>query len=435
MARIIVSSLLAISLLAGSLPAQVVRRVADINPGPGGGGAGGLTVFQGSLYFTANDLPHGSDVELWRYDGTGVERAADIRPGSDGSSPWDLTVLGDTLYMAARGPTGPARLWQFDGDTAMQVPTAPASDQPQLDSFSELTVFDSKLFYRATLFGTYGTELWKSDGTDQDVIDLVPGTGHSGPKEFVEYNGSLYMNSRQQLWKLNAMATGATQMTNEPGSFSPESPAVFDGAIYFRAYDAAHGYELWRYQDGTNDAQRVSDIAPGTAFSSPSGMTVFRDKLYFSADDGVTGSELYSYDATNGAVLVHNINQTPPPTGGEDPEHHANPSEFFVFNDLLYFAADDGVHGRELWKYDGAGVPQLVADIYPGQYGSSVGGFAVYQDQLFFSANDGTLGGELSQLDDNALFALAVPEPSGLVLVALAGITLIALYRRSMFQP
>ena len=148
MTRILAIFVLLISLLAGSLPAQVVRRVADINPGPGGGGASGLTVFQGALYFTANDLPHGNDVELWRYDGTSVERAADIRPGFEGSSPWDLTVLGDTLYLAARGPSGPARLWQFNGSTATQVPAIPASDQPQLDTFSELTVFDGKLFYR-----------------------------------------------------------------------------------------------------------------------------------------------------------------------------------------------------------------------------------------------------------------------------------------------
>jgi ELWxxDGT repeat protein len=396
-------------LVSPVLSGQVIQ-VADINPGPGGGGAGGLTVYDGDLYFSANDLAGGNNTELWRYDGATTTLAAEIRPGTSGSSPSGLTVYNDKLYFAARGASGPTRLYQYDGASASVVST-------EFQGPEEFTLFDGKLFFRGTDFAIpkTGTELWKISGAGPPVlIDLVPGAGTSLPKQFVEYGGSLYFNSRQELWKLNAAASGATQVTdiaNGQGS-SPEHPVVFNNDIYFSAYDHVNGRELWRYNGGA--PVMVADIKPGGQYDSgnPSGMTVYNDAIYFTADNGVHGAELWRHD---GAVteMVANINATAPPSGGEDPEHHAWPMDFFVFGGLLYFAADDGIHGRELWSCNGETV-SLVADIYPGRYGSSVGGFAVYNERLYFSANNGQLGGELHTYNDAAgLFLLTAPPQPG----------------------
>ncbi|DAC55308.1 MAG TPA: hypothetical protein HA359_00885, partial [Candidatus Poseidoniaceae archaeon] len=59
----------------------------------------------------------------------------------------------------------------------------------------------------------------------------------------------------------------------------------------------------------------------------------------------------------------------------------------------LYFEANDGNNGDELWKYDGVNAPSMVADIYPGSSHSEPSYFMVFNNDLFFVAiNEGDLG-------------------------------------------
>ena len=70
-------------------------------------------------------------------------------------------------------------------------------------------------------------------------------------------------------------------------------------------------------------------------------------------------------------------------------------SPAYVFDDIVYFTADDGEHGKELWRSDGSRIgTYMLKDINSGQGGSVQYGShwpIEYQGELYFGANDGEL--------------------------------------------
>ncbi|GEM_PF-2767219 len=72
------------------------------------------------------------------------------------------------------------------------------------------------------------------------------------------------------------------------------------------------------------------------------------------------------------------------------------PTNFIEYNSKLYFKADNGSSGEELWVSDGtlAGT-QMLKDIYPGANGSFIASFTEYNGKLYFNASNGTTGYEL----------------------------------------
>ena len=110
----------------------------------------------------------------------------------------------------------------------------------------------------------------------------------------------------------------------------------------------------------------------GKEDSYPHTLLVFKERLFFVADDGKHGTELYQTDGTAaGTSLVKDIN----------PEGNSHAQGLVVYKGQLYFGADDGKHGYELWRSDGTAEGTfLVKDLTSGSEDSALGQLFVHTD-------------------------------------------------------
>ncbi len=172
---------------------------------------------------------------------------------------------------------------------------------------------------------------------------------------------------------------------------SPAYMATFGNALYFSATGNDNtGAELWKYDAATNTPGRVKDVMPGATGSNPAFLAEFNGLLYFSANGDSSGIELWRFNGTEVGRLT-DINAG---------AGNASPAYMTVFNGRLYFSASssDGT-GVELWQTDGNTVGRA-ADIYSGDGNSNPAYLEVYNGALYFSAtsNDG-FGTEIWKYD------------------------------------
>lgn len=182
-----------------------------------------------------------------------------------------------------------------------------------------------------------------------------------------------------------------TQLTNFTGNQLATSTVSANGdVLFFSADDGTTGEELYRHDLTTGITEQVVEINPNGDNGIGGNIAVFQDGVLFRATDGTNGSELWFSDGTaSGTRLVLDIN----PDGGSFPE------EITVVGNEAFFLANDGTTGKELWKTDGtAAGTTLVRDIRPDGDGTPANSGNIYGHNgslLFFRANDGTSGVEL----------------------------------------
>ncbi|MBN1206901.1 MAG: HYR domain-containing protein [Myxococcaceae bacterium] len=262
-----------------------------------------LTVFQGKLFFQADDEA-ATGAELWMIDEGGVARqVADLREGDLGSNPTHLTVAGDSLYFFATDGSGNFGLWRLPGTpqaSPQLVPSELAS--PLYSLHGNYTSGAGKtLFFTLSKSDQYGNELWMSDGTQVKLVkDIAPGIQDSSPELLTAVGETVFFlatdeNSRQHLWRSDGTEAGTLRVPN----FVPQTPAPTlqtltqgPGVLLLYVDDHVWGSELWKV-DKTG-AYRLTDLSPGSGFSAPHGMTVSGGNLYFVATHPDFGEELFA---------------------------------------------------------------------------------------------------------------------------------------------
>jgi len=353
------------------------------------------------VYFGGADADLSNADDPWRSDGTvnGTLRLIDLGKRVElSSTEWDFEELSGLVYFkhAYRKNWNQSpvfNLMHTDGTVSGTGVLSPVSG-----GMMDLITAGSNLYI--TL---HTSDLWISDGTSNGTVllkDICPGSGGCSVEPYTPmprpYSDTYYSRPHimngvyyarfadgtygDELWKSNGTAAGTVMVKDiNPGSGSswPCMFAEMDGVLYFAAYDATNGYELWRSDGTAAGTAMVKDINP-TGNSEPLWITAVSstagDYLLFSADDGVNGRELWISDGTTaGTAMLKDINASgssnPRFTTFANREYRCSDEDYMnvmtAYNGVAYFAADDG-NGYELWRSDGtaAGTSKLV-DINP----------------------------------------------------------------------
>jgi len=410
------------------------------------------------VVFLGDDGIHG--LEPWATDGTpgNAVLLGDLAPGL-AASPSDYLVslrpqmsLGATLLRRWRDAGGAVRLWRTDGTPAGSEPLAtlnettsawlvpaPAASfySPKLTCFSPLRA--GLLFF--AIGGALGSEPWFSDGTAAGttlVADASPGPLWSDPVTCAPIADRAVLQLAAGVendYELSLRATSGAPGSLETISENPtsvgwtETSCYFDERLVFpvdgmTATDASAAGTV--ALDATERPQRLVATAGSRLFGSDSGLSVLDEEtgttvdlfdpvtggpdfplrltalgagLLFFAWSPATGQELWLSDGTSeGTTLVADVR--PGPASGILDRyivyHPEIVTRLVALGPIALFAADDGVHGEELWRTDGtAAGTVMVRDLFPGVYPSSPRELTRVGDYVFFTAESADAGREL----------------------------------------
>jgi hypothetical protein len=299
----------------------------------------------------------------------------------------------------------PARAGSFPELHVVDLRSGIAPSNALHDGSAEL---DGWLYFSA-YDDTNGYELWRTNGTISELVKYFvtgPGTSYAGG--FTTFKGYVYFaawlsGNHPALWRTD----GTAAHTEPVKDLAPDAEMtgldlfiVSGDTLYFRGYDPVHGNEIWRSDGTAEGTYLVKDINSANAGAAPWNLTANSGYLYFTEDDGVHGTELWRTDGIDGTEahtkMVKDINST----GGDS----SSPFYLTPAGNYLYFTADDGVHGTELWRTDGIDGTEahtaMVKDIVStGSASTSIYGLTAFNGSVYMSADDGVHGFALWRSD------------------------------------
>jgi trimeric autotransporter adhesin len=300
-----------------------------------------FTKYKNKLYYRGFSDTYGS--ELWTTDGFSVSIVKDLVPGQNSSFPTKFIVSGGFLYFVTDYNR---QLWKSDGTGSGTILVKEFTT-----GFieSNLIEVNGKVFFSCFENST-GTELWVSDGTSLGtklVKDIFVGLNGSYPTNLVSYNGKLYFSAFNgndyYFWKTDGTASNTESILLGYN----HNIAILRNKLYFIGYSNSSGQSALWESDGTlSNTKKIKNIPLYS--NNISKLFNVEDKyLVFNFSPTSSLNELWITDGTvDGTTIVKTIRNTP------NNNSYSVTSEYFYHNKKLYFDADDGINGKELWMWD-----------------------------------------------------------------------------------
>lgn len=330
---------------------------------------------------------------LWRTEGTPETTYALVPDGvaSYGDEPFLGGRVGGLLYFFRYGGEG----WQLWATGGTAAGTRPVASLPAPERAATTAAHGGLFFFVTGRRAGPGNapridlKLWRSDGTAAGtrLLGDLPGS----VRGLRSTRGGLLLFAGDELWVSDGTRSGTHPLFPPPDELRI-GPSVtlladtLDGRLFFFESDGSGEATLW-VSDGTRRGTRpvIRGLAPDSGTTA-----VLGGRLYFTAGDD-RGLALWSSRGT--AATTERVVDLCVDTCSL-PDVSSGPS-LVAAGGRLFFLADDGVHGVELWTSDGtpAGT-RLVRDLCPGSCGSPS---ALHADggEVFFYAQEPSHGRQL----------------------------------------
>ena len=373
--------------------------VKDIRTGYGSSGVVGLVAYKNKLYFSAGADASG-DYELYTSDGTdtGTYMVKDINPGTSNSQPYLFTICKNILYFVATSSTSGQELWRTDGTANGTYLVKDVYPGTSGSSISSLAANKDTLYFNASCPGTPSTYLglWKSDGTDTGTqkVPSATTTAYSSVDYLKVCNNWLYFSAYnptvgQELFRSNGQKVYVMKDI-DPGNTgsAPLSLVTVDTILYFTA-TGYNGRELHRCGGTTATTGLIRDLYPIQTDAQINNMTAVGNTLFFTAQQTPNYGDIELFRCIG--TSISRVKDIWAGAAGS-----SQPTNFYAWNNKLYFSANDNIVGRELWTSDGtASGTVLLKDVNNGTLGSGITSIAEYPGGVMFNANEPTYKDEL----------------------------------------
>lgn len=366
-----------------------------------GGSLGQSLAMGGLLYFTrstqtSESPPWGGSpattatAELWRSNGTAV---GTILVTQDSLTPYsfnpyaspmvnatfsNLTSVAGVLYFTGiktesnmsfgSSNSQYESLWKYSPTSGIPpssiwshsvISSSSGFGGPMMPTLGNLAGMGQTLYFHAppssySSGSTSSAALWRVTNAG-GVPEIVLGTSNGFPGgSMVSVGSKLYFSGSQgnvwapkALWQSDGSPSGTTAVPAWPSPGTPSDPFALATAgdhVYFISHGGSGSdHEPWVADPATGTARKIKDIRTGVSGSYVSGFAPLGDTVFFLADDGVNGVEIWKSAAGgNNAFRLSDLG------GGGGFQSFG---ELLGVGNKLFFAATTASGGRELFVY------------------------------------------------------------------------------------
>ncbi len=350
-----------------------------------------FTATPGGVAFIARTPADGDELYLSDFTSSGTQRVSQIAVGSGHGARAILGVEGSSIFLAGSNGSNGLEPYVWNGSAIEQLAEIAAGSASSLELTTarrNSTVSAGVLYFPANAGAASGEELWRSNGSaagTAPVIDLVPGSGSSEPRQMTAisnggFTGVLFVSNlgsgssvgtvhRSDGTAIGTAALGVRK-SSDPGT---EMIVTGNAGAQTALMPAADNIddidrELWRSNASLAGTARVKDIASHQGSSLPSTPIIAGSRAYFAAFTPAGGFELFvSRGSAASTSLVNDLRPGPGSSLAQSDGAGEGRLEGIGLGESLIYLADTPGVGHELRVSDGsASGTQLLADLSAG---------------------------------------------------------------------